>query len=113
MERALRRYPIYHALVVCAVTSAACADAPRPKADPTCADYREAVDVCMGELGLGHGLDRGVVQACDPDALTTSERAYFRCVTEVLERTQCDVQALPTIREELVVCRSTHLGEAG
>jgi hypothetical protein len=113
MERALKPHPVCRVLVVCAVTSGGCADTPEPKADPTCDDYREALDVCMGELGLAHGLGRGVAQACAPDALTTSERAYFRCVTEVLERTQCDVQALPTIREELVVCHSTHLNEAG
>lgn len=113
MERALRQYPLCRALVVSAVTSGGCADTPEPKADPTCDDYREALDVCMGELGLGHGLGRGVAQACAPDALTTSERAYFRCVTVVLNDTQCDVDALPSIREELAVCHASHIGEAG
>ncbi|MBL8619150.1 MAG: hypothetical protein JNM72_26290 [Deltaproteobacteria bacterium] len=113
MERALRRHPLCRALVVYGVTSAGCADAPEPKADPTCADYREALDACMAELGLAHGLGGGVAQACVPDALTASDRAYFQCVTEVLDGTQCDAQALTFVREQLQVCHSTHLAEAG
>jgi hypothetical protein len=113
MERTLRRRLVCRALIVCAVTAAACAEAPTPKADSTCADYREALDVCMGELGLEHGLGRSVAHACVPDALTANDRAYFQCVTEVLDRTLCDLPALPTVREAVAACHAKYVDDAG
>ncbi len=111
MARTVSRHPRCSGITVCALAFAACgAEAKRPPAgDSTCADYRAALDECMSELGLAHALGPGVSRACAADALTSRDRAYFGCVTEVLDQTRCEAEALPTIRDALAVCHDTHL----
>lgn len=113
MARPLSQHPLRSAFIGGALGLGACADARPPKADPTCADYHAAFEACMRELGLEHSPGGGAARACEADDLTARERAYFRCLTEVLDQTQCEVDAVPFVREALDDCRDTHLAEPG
>lgn len=74
----------------------------------TCEAYGAALEACFSQAGLDHPPGQGYALACDRSALDYTSITYFRCVTEVLEASDCDVnadpEALRLVSESLAEC---------
>ena len=96
--------PVRSALGALLVLTTACnRDTPS-----TCEAYGAALSTCFSQAGLDHAPGQGYELACDRSALDYSSIRYFRCVTEVLEASDCDVSADPEalrhVSESLAEC---------